>query len=206
VLSPCGAHLAVPAAPRERKEGTYVGSRNGQTRKTCLTHPCDLTITVAFRVTAPDKGGKRMLTAFSDGRHEVFGVGPDGNLGHMWQTAPNNAWSGRKIWARRSKVSRPSYPESTDPAAPTARRPPVSALSTQSSSRERHLSLEVLDRQRPRASCGCSRAALIAPGVRAAARGSMSCDRSGGGERADPVERVEVVAVPRLPCGEVAAR
>jgi hypothetical protein len=30
----------------------------------------------------------------ADGRLEVFGVGTDNVLWHMWQTAPNNGWSG----------------------------------------------------------------------------------------------------------------
>jgi acylphosphatase len=30
----------------------------------------------------------------ADGRLEVFVMGADGGLWHIWQTAPNNGWSG----------------------------------------------------------------------------------------------------------------
>ena len=29
-----------------------------------------------------------------DGRLEVFGINPAGNIYHTWQTSPNNAWNG----------------------------------------------------------------------------------------------------------------
>jgi len=33
-------------------------------------------------------------TRNADGRLEIFGVGTDNALWHIWQTAPNNGWSG----------------------------------------------------------------------------------------------------------------
>ena len=27
------------------------------------------------------------------GRLEVFAIGPNGDLGHIWQSSPNNGWS-----------------------------------------------------------------------------------------------------------------
>jgi hypothetical protein len=39
-------------------------------------------------------GGPPVVGTNGDGRLEVFSVGTDGNVWHMWQTSPNNGWSG----------------------------------------------------------------------------------------------------------------
>ena len=44
----------------------------------------------------PDITGPPVVFQNADGRLEIFAVGPDGDLGHMFQTAPNNGWS---VWA-----------------------------------------------------------------------------------------------------------
>ncbi len=42
----------------------------------------------------PEIAGRPAVFQNADGRLEVFAVGPDGNLGHMYQTSPNGGWSG----------------------------------------------------------------------------------------------------------------
>ncbi|HTD34213.1 MAG TPA: protease pro-enzyme activation domain-containing protein [Candidatus Elarobacter sp.] len=53
---------------------------------------------------SPFQVGDPRISNNQDGRLEVFALGQDGNVYHVWQTAPNNGWSG---WASLGKPASP---------------------------------------------------------------------------------------------------
>jgi hypothetical protein len=71
-------------------------------------------------------GGITDLTAAAnqDGRLEVFAIGSDGGLNHIWQTVANGGWS---AGPQRPEQARPSYPRQTKLSSPS-RSPEISKV------------------------------------------------------------------------------
>ncbi len=75
--------------------GQPIGQRNGLSAGDVTAVRAAYDLSPAFDKWASLGGSVRQLVAGcnADGRIELFGIGTDNALWHIWQTAPNNGWS-----------------------------------------------------------------------------------------------------------------